>query len=351
MYGTSRECRNIDLQFKVNCIADVLKLLSETFSKKRMALGISEEDIFELAHHIISEPDSKFMSDVIQFAKTDPAAKGSCTYVYNSYKGIRIMMYYRVANAILNWNVLDDADKGMVEMIVRDLCERGKVETGVDIHPLAQIGEGCVIDHGVGTRIMTNPYEGSTVVIGETTIIGKNCTILNDVVIGSADVNTGPSEGRRHPCIGDNVTICAGVKILGKINVGDNVFIGPGCRIVQDIPANTKVIVVNQLQIMKIKNQEPTILDGVVSNGKNLLLYGENIRNVDIMLVDEQYNSRKDLFVSIIKRDDFCITFVINKCDEADIVRAIENNHLKIVLGEKYYFISSQVIERFLKRL
>jgi len=348
---TSKDGKNIDLQFKVKCISDVVKLLNETFFKKRMALGISEEDIFELANHIISDPDSSFMSDVIRFAKDDPAAKGSCTYVYDSYKGIRIMMYYRVANAILNWNALNYADKGTVKSIVRELCERGKVETGVDIHPLAQIGEGCVIDHGIGTRIMANSYEGSTVVIGETTIIGKNCTILNDVVIGAADVNTGSSEGRRHPCIGDNVTICAGVKILGKINVGDNVFIGPGCRIVHDIPANTKVIIVNQLQIMKIRNQEPTILDGVVTNGKNLLLYGENIRNVDIMLVDEQYNRRKDLSVSIVKRDDFCITFMINKCNETDTGEIIENNHLKVVLGDKYYFISSQAIDRFLKRL
>lgn len=349
MQNTNNGNVNSDLCFKATCISDVAKLLNEIFSKKRMALGISKEDIFELARSIIS--DSGFMDDIIQFAKNDPAAKGSYSYVYNSYKGIRSMMYYRVAKAILNWDALCDVDRGMKEIIVRDLCERGKVETGVDIHPLAEIGEGCVIDHGIGTRIIANPYEGKTVVTGETTIIGKNCTILNDVVIGAADVNKGPSHGRRHPCIGNNVTICAGVKILGKINVGDNVFIGPGCRIVHDIPSNTKVFIVNQLQIMKVEDEVPVIVDGVVFNGKNLLLYGENIREVDIILVDEQYNERKDLFVTIIEREDFYITFTIQRNDGESICVPSKKYHLKVILGDKYYFISSQVIERFLKRL
>lgn len=349
MYETGKDGINSNLMFKADCIADVAKLLRETFSKKKMALGISEEDTFELANDIIS--DSGFMCDIFRFVESDPAAKGSCSYVYNSYKGVKAMMYHRVAKAILKWNVLVNVDRGMVDTIVRGLCERGKVETGIDIHPMADIGEGCVIDHGIGTKIMANPYEGNTVVIGETTIIGKNCTILNDVVIGAADVNKGSSVGRRHPRIGDNVTICAGVKILGKIDIGDNVFIGPGCRIVHDIPSNTKVVIINQIQIIKIKDEHPVIFDGVVFNGKNLLLYGENIRDVDIKLVDEQYNERKDFFVTITERDDFYITFIIERSDDVSQGKAIKNYHLKITMDDKYYFISSQAVKRFLERL
>lgn len=349
MHGTRKDGINSNLLFKANCIADVAKLLQEIFSKKRMALGISVEDTIELADDIIS--NSGFMYDIIRFAESDPAARGSCSYVYNSYKGVRAMMYHRVAKAILSWSALRNVDVGMVETIVRDLCERGKVETGIDIHPLADIGEGCVIDHGIGTRIMVNPYEGNTVVIGETTIIGKNCTILNDVVIGAGDVNQGSSSGRRHPRIGDNVTICAGVKVLGKIDIGDNVFIGPGCRIVHDIPSNTKVVIINQLQIMKVKDEIPIIFDGVVFNGKCLLLYGENIKDIDIILVDEQYNERKDLLVTITERDNFYIAFTIQRSDDTKMWKALNNNHLKIISGEKYYFISSKVLKRFLERL
>ncbi len=348
MYQKNHD-ENSNLALKVKCIKDLLSLLQKVFSNKKIAFGISDEDILELANDIIDK--SGFMDDIIQFAKNDPAAKGSCEYVYKAYKGIQAMMYYRVARMILKWDALKNIDRVMVNIIIRDLCEEGKVETGIDIHPSARIGEGCVIDHGIGTRIATNPYDGNTVVIGETAVIGKHCTILNDVVIGAADVNTGPSEGRRHPKIGNNVTICAGAKILGKIEVGDGVFIGPGCRIVHDIPANTKVFVVNQLQIMKTKDKTSAILDGLVCDGKNLLLYGENIKNVDIMIVDDQYNERKDMQIIIIERTNYYITFNISKKGVINSKDSFKNNHFKIMSDTEYYFISSNVIERFLKRL
>lgn len=344
--------RNYDdnnLFFKAKCIKDVLSVLQRVFGNKKIAFGISDEDILELANDIIDK--SGFMDDIIQFAKTDPAAKGSCEYVYKSYKGIQAIMYYRISRMILTWDTLKNVDKTMVNVLVRDLCEEGKVETGIDIHPSAQIGKGCVIDHGIGTRIASDFYDGNTVVIGETAIIGNNCTILNNVVIGAADVNKGQSKGRRHPKIGNDVTICADAKILGKIEVGDNVFIAPGCRIVHDIPANTKVLIVNQLQIMKRKDKTSAILDGLVCDGKNLLLYGENIKNIDILIVDSQYNERMDLQIVITEKTDYYIAFHIDKKEEIFSKDSFKNNHLKVISDEEYSYISSNVIERFLKRL
>ena len=291
------------------------------------------------------------MKDVMRFAQSDPAANGSCFYVYKSYKGIKAMMYYRVSNGILSWNALEHVERETVETIVRTLCEIGKVETGIDIHPLAQIGEGCVIDHGVGTKITVDVYENNTVVMGETVIIGKNCTILNDVVIGAEKVNDGKSEGRRHPKIGNDVTICAGVKILGKIKIGDNVIIGPGCRIVNDIPSNSKVFIVNQIQVISIKEAAPLIIDGVVFDGNNLLLYGENIKDVKIILLDSQYDERDDLDVVILERKQFCVSFNIKISNKEKLCQTLKDNHLKIMLGERYFFISADVIERYLCKL
>lgn len=332
--------------FYAECIDDAAKALKDIFGKKKMALGISDEDIFGLANTVIVE--SGFLKDIKRFAESDPAAKGSFSYVYRAYKGIKAIMYYRIARGILIWDALYHVDKGMVAVIVRTLCEKEKVETGIDIHPSAQIGEGCVIDHGIGVRIGVDAYENSTVIIGETVIIGKNCTILNDVVIGAADVNQGESEGRRHPEIGNDVTICAGAKILGRIIVGNRVFIGPGCRIIHDIPSDSKVLIVNQLQIISIKDTQPVILDGVVSDGTNLLLYGENIKEVELVAVGEDYGPENSVAVSVLERTKRCVTFTMKaRCQmETDL----RNIHLKVVSGEKYFFVSSDVIRRYLKK-
>lgn len=338
-----------DLIFKGKCIQDVLVVLDKVFEKKKIAFGISDIDIFSLANDVINK--SGFITDIIQCAESDPAAKGSREYVYKSYKGIRALRYYRIAKTIWESEILKNVDKSILTTIVRNLCEDGKVETGIDIHPFAQIGEGCVIDHGVGTKITTDlSYEGDTVVIGETTIIGDYCTILNDVVIGAADVNQGASKGKRHPTIGNHVTICAGVKILGNIKIGNNVFIGPGCRVVQDIPDDTKVVIVNQLQIMKRKGQPPLLLDGVVYDGKYLRLYGENIEDVDIKIVNDQYIDRTDLQVIVIERSKNYVAFDVIKLDCSYSDQAWKNNHIQVFKDNEYFFITSDVIERFLKR-
>jgi serine O-acetyltransferase len=99
--------------------------------------------------------------------------------------------------------------------------------TGIEIHPGAKIGKGFFIDHGMG------------VVIGETVEIGKNCMLFQGVTLGG----TGNHTGKRHPTIGNNVTIGAHSTILGPLNVGDNVKIGAETVIIMhDIPSNCTVV-------------------------------------------------------------------------------------------------------------
>ncbi len=98
--------------------------------------------------------------------------------------------------------------------------------TGIEIHPAAQIGEGFFIDHGAG------------VVIGETTIVGKNVTLYQGVTLGG----TGNEKShKRHPTLGDNVFVGSGAKILGPIVVGSNSRIGANSVVLKNVPENATV--------------------------------------------------------------------------------------------------------------
>jgi serine O-acetyltransferase len=98
--------------------------------------------------------------------------------------------------------------------------------TGVYIHPAAEIGRGLFIDHGAG------------VVIGETSIIGNDVTLFQEVTLGG----TGKERGKRHPTLGDRVVVGAGAKILGNIVVGDDVYVGANAVVLRDVPGNSNVV-------------------------------------------------------------------------------------------------------------
>lgn len=102
----------------------------------------------------------------------------------------------------------------------------GRRKTGIEIHPGAVIGKNLFIDHGFG------------VVIGETCIIGDNVIIYQGVTLGG----TGKESGKRHPNVGNNVFIGSGAKILGNINIGNNVKIGAGAVVLSDVLDNVTVV-------------------------------------------------------------------------------------------------------------
>ena len=111
-------------------------------------------------------------------------------------------------------------------LMARAINYFGRFLTGADIHPGATIGKGFFIDHATG------------VVIGETTIIGENVSIFQGVTLGGVST----SKGKRHPTIGDNVTIGAGAIVLGNITIGDCVKIGAGSVVTKDVPQNCTVV-------------------------------------------------------------------------------------------------------------
>lgn len=172
--------------------------------------------------------------DLLAYVKKDPAAHNDVDYVFYTYPSFRAVMSYRVANRLY----YHDAHSKKLRYVARKISERAKVMTGIEIHPAARIGKRFVIDHGIGT------------VIGETTVIGDDCYILQCVIMGALGIANNADE-IRHPTLGNNVEVGAFVRILGKIRIGNNVKISPFSIVRQDISDNHCVVIVNQCQIVK----------------------------------------------------------------------------------------------------
>lgn len=248
---------------------DIKDVLNE---KIPSTLGLSEKEI----GIIITTIFSMLYLDLLALTKKDPAAKGKSQFVYNTYSSFKAVMYYRIASCIYNF---DELDADLRQQLARNISEEGKIQTKIEIHPASQIGKNFVIDHGVGT------------VIGETTIIGNDCYLLQGVILGSTGIS-GNLEGRRHPTIGDNVEIGAFAKILGFIHIGNNVFISPNCVITFDIEDNTRVIITNQLQLLKNKRSKSKkrleIFGVIPALGNRLKIIGENFYDPQVFLLFEQ---------------------------------------------------------------
>ena len=169
-------------------------------------------------------------SEVKSIRERDPAAT-SDTEVLLLYPGLHAVIAHRIANKLYKQGKLFAARA--VSQMARNL-------TGIEIHPAATIGKGLFIDHGCA------------VVIGETTVIGDNCTIYQGATLGG----TGKHVGKRHPTIGNNVMIGAGAKVLGPINIGDNSKIAAGAVVLKDIPENSTAVGV-PARVVRGKTAEP----------------------------------------------------------------------------------------------
>ena len=154
--------------------------------------------------------------DVASVLERDPAAKSKWE-VLLCYPYVKAMAYHRIAHR--------QYLRGHTTL-ARWISQHARHVTGIEIHPGAQIGKGFFIDHGNG------------VVIGETAVIGDNVTIYQGVTLGG----TGKDTGKRHPTIGNNVTIGAGAKVLGPFTVGDNSKIGASAVVLKEVPPNCTVV-------------------------------------------------------------------------------------------------------------
>lgn len=164
-------------------------------------------------------------SDVQAAFDGDPAAKTPGETIF-CYPSIRALTNHRIAHALHKLNV---------DVIPRIIGEMAHSETGIDIHPGAQIGRSFFIDHGTGT------------VIGETSIIGDNVRIYQGVTLGGQSFPQ-DEQGRlvkglpRHPIVEDNVVIYAHATILGRVTIGHGSTIGGNVWLTKDVPAGSKIV-------------------------------------------------------------------------------------------------------------
>ena len=146
----------------------------------------------------------------------DPAAR-SAVEVCLLYPGIKAVIDHRIAHWFYRHRLF---------FIARSISQHSRRRTGIEIHPGATIGRRLVIDHGMG------------IVIGETAEIGDDCLIYHGVTLGG----TGKDTGKRHPTIGNNVMISTGAKVLGPFKVGDNSRIAANAVVLSEVPADSTAV-------------------------------------------------------------------------------------------------------------
>ena len=190
----------------------------------------------------------KINKDIEYIMKNDPAARSKIE-VFLLYPSVHAMIMHRMAHALYKKNMLFTA---------RLISQISRFMTGIEIHPGAKMGEGILIDHGMG------------VVIGETAEVGNRVTIYQGATLGA----TGKDTGKRHPTVGDDVLIGAGTKILGPLNIGSNSKIGANSVVVKDVPNGATVVGI-PAKIVKIRN-----LETVKKNKKEVSYEYDELDNV-----------------------------------------------------------------------
>ena len=173
------------------------------------------------------------MLDLIAVSQRDPACKRiSVPFLY--YKGFQGLQLYRIANWL--WRNERRALARYIQSRVSELF-------AIDIHPAATIGNGILIDHA------------SSIVIGETAVVGNNVSMLHEVTLGG----TGKATGDRHPKIASGVLIGAGAKVLGNVFVGEGAKIGAGSVVLNDVPAHCTVAGVPAVPVGLCTTTQPAL--------------------------------------------------------------------------------------------
>ncbi len=200
--------------------------------RSRVAQGIAADFIAylpEIRRVMVTDVEAAYLGDPATFSRSE---------VIFCYPAIRAISSYRIAHRLLELGV---------PLIPRIITEMAHSETGIDIHPKAQIGEFFTIDHGTG------------VVIGSTCIIGNNVKLYQGVTLGAKsfplDEHGNPIKGiPRHPIVEDNVIIYAQATILGRVRIGKNSVIGGNVWVTTNIPPNSRVL--------QTKARESSFTDG-----------------------------------------------------------------------------------------
>ena len=174
-----------------------------------------------------------FLRETIRaYQKNDPAAR-SALEIFFLYNGLHATIYYRISH----WLYCHHC-----RFLARWVSQHAKWVTGVEIHPAATIGRRLVIDHGTG------------IVVGETTVIGRNVKLYQGVTLGAMSPRGGHGSlpGKRHPTVGDDVTIYSGASILGgETDIGDGSVVGGNVFLTRSVRSGTRVAAATPAPVLK----------------------------------------------------------------------------------------------------
>lgn len=206
--------RQIAASLHFRGVADATECDIEQIAREKTAKVVDE----------LPELKRVLYTDIRAMFNNDPAAASEVEVIF-CYPSVKAMLHHRFAHMLVNLEV---------PLLPRIVSEISHSETGIDIHPGAQIGEYFSIDHGTG------------VVIGETCIIGRHVNIYQGVTLGaknfSLDSEGHPINVPRHPIIEDNVTIYSNASVLGRITIGHDTIIGGNVWVTQDVPPHSRVL-------------------------------------------------------------------------------------------------------------
>lgn len=170
------------------------------------------------------------------YQRRDPAARSKLE-IFLLYQGVHAIIFHRVSHWLYKHHLL---------FLARLNSQVARHLTGIEIHPGATIGRRLVIDHGMG------------IVIGETAEIGDDCLIFHGVTLGG----TGKDQGKRHPTIGNNVLISCGAKVLGPFSVGNNARIAANAVVLSEVPEDATAVGI-PAQIVRIAGKTTRYVDEV----------------------------------------------------------------------------------------
>ena len=179
----------------------------------------------------------KILHDIDAIRRRDPAAR-SRLEVLLLYQGLHALIAHRIAHGLYRRRRF---------FLARLVSQISRFFTHIEIHPGATIGRGVVIDHGAG------------VVIGETAVVGNNCTIYQGVTLGGV----GTRKGKRHPTLGNNVTVGAGAKILGSFEVGNNCKIAANAVLLKPLARDITAagIPAKPVRVKGVAVEEPAVIN------------------------------------------------------------------------------------------
>ena len=192
---------------------------------------------------------SKFRADYRAVFSNDPAARNALEVL--TYAGLHAITWHRVAHFF--W-------RHGLKFFARLISQTNRFFTGIEIHPGAVIGKGFFIDHGMG------------VVIGETAEIGDNCLLYHGVLLGGVSLE----KKKRHPTLGNNVVVGAGAKILGAITLGDGVQVGANAVVLKDVPPDSVVVGIPGRVV--VQDGRRVMEEAPLTHGRDLDPEGEMIK-------------------------------------------------------------------------